>query len=125
MVSIESGSLRLAPFPMSLARLDSSSVLWLQGDHDIATSAALSAAIAEAIALDGPAVVIDMSGVLFISAATVGVIVQANVNLRARSRSLTLRAPSSCVRHIFDVCGLSGLLEEACAAGVLGDGQRG
>ena len=87
------------------------SVVWLGGDHDIATKDVLEAVLAEAVALDEPAVVIDMSGVHFISAATIGVIVGARNVLARRGRSLVLRGPPPFVRRVFDACGLSGLLE--------------
>jgi len=87
------------------------SVLWLGGEHDIATKDVLAATIAEAIALDEPAVVIDLSGVHFISAATIGVIVGAKKVLARRGRSLVLRDPPPFVRRVFGACGLSGLLD--------------
>ncbi len=91
------------------------SVVWLGGDHDIATKDVLAAVLAEAVALDEPAVVIDMSGVHFIGAATVGVIVGAKKVLAREGRSLVLRGPPPCVRRVFDACGLSGLLDGADA----------
>jgi anti-anti-sigma factor len=87
------------------------SVVWLGGDHDIATKDVLEAVLAEAVALDEPAVVIDMSGVHFISAATIRVIVGARNVLARRGRSLVLRGPPPFVRRVFDACGLSSLLE--------------
>jgi len=86
------------------------SVVWLQGEHDIATKDVLVATIAQAIALNERAVVIDLSEVHFISAATIGVIVDAEHLLAQRGRSLVLRAPPPFVRRIFGVCGLSDLL---------------
>lgn len=86
------------------------SVVWLGGEHDIATKDLLAATIAEAIALDEPAVVIDLSGLHFISAATIGVIVHGKKELARRGRSLVLRAPPPFVRRVFDACGLSALL---------------
>jgi stage II sporulation protein AA (anti-sigma F factor antagonist) len=119
MVCIGSSFLRVSPCQMSRAGPESgASVLWLRGEHDISTVAALSAAIDRAVALDEPKVVIEMSEVEFMSAATVGVIVRANENLRSLSRSLTLVAPSPCVRRIFAVCGLSYLFEEMQPAAV-------
>src|ERR1017187_5223164 len=81
-------------------------VVWLRGEHDISTEAALSDTIARAIALDGE-VVIDLSEANFISAATIGAIVRARECLRSRSRSLVVRSPSAWARRIFDLCGLS------------------
>jgi anti-anti-sigma factor len=66
----------------------------------------LSLTIARAIAHDEGPLVIDLSEVQFMSAATVRVIVRTQEFLRARSRTLTLRSPSSCVQRVFDICGL-------------------
>ena len=92
------------------------SVVWLGGDHDIATKDVLAATIARAIALDEPAVVIDLSGVHFISAAAIGVIVEAKEFQELRGRSLVLRAPPPFVRRVFDACGLSDLLDRESSA---------
>ena len=71
-------------------------VVWLRGEHDVSTVAALSQTMARAIALDDGDLVVDLSGVDFMDAATVGVIVRARDFLELQSRSLTLRAPSTC-----------------------------
>jgi anti-sigma B factor antagonist len=86
-------------------------VVWLQGEHDVSTVAALSETMARAIALDDADLVIDLSGVEFMDAATIGVIVRARDFLRQRSRSMSLRSPSTCARRILDVCDLSDLLD--------------
>jgi anti-anti-sigma factor len=86
-------------------------VVWLQGEHDVTTVAALSQTMARAIALDDSDLVIDLSGVEFMDAATIGVIVRARDFLAQRSRSMTLRSPSTCARRIVDVCDLADLLD--------------
>jgi anti-anti-sigma factor len=96
-----------------------SSVVWLGGEHDVATKDVLVATLAEAAALDELAVVIDLSGVHFISATAIGVIMGAKELLARRGRSLVLRAPPPSVRRVFDACGLSGLLDGAPSAEVL------
>jgi anti-sigma B factor antagonist len=86
-------------------------VVWLRGEHDVSTVAALSQTMARAIALDDGDLVIDLSGVQFMDAATVGVIIRARDFLELQSRSLALRAPSSCAARILDLCDLAELLE--------------
>jgi anti-anti-sigma factor len=86
-------------------------VVWLQGEHDVTTVAALSQTLARAIALDDSDLVIDLSGVEFMDAATIGVIVRARDFLAQRSRSMSLRSPSTCARRIIDVCDLADLLD--------------
>jgi anti-sigma B factor antagonist len=86
-------------------------VVWLRGEYDISTVAALAETMACAVALEDGDVVLDLSGVQFMDAATVGVIIRARQFLRLRSRSLRLRCPSTYTRHVFDLCGLAHLLD--------------
>ena len=67
--------------------------------------------MARGIALDDAEVVVDLSGVKFMGAATVTVIVRARDFLRAHSRGLTVRSPSRCAKRLLDVCELAGLIE--------------
>jgi anti-anti-sigma factor len=85
-------------------------VVWLRGEHDVSTDAALCQALARAIALDSAGLVLDLSGVEFMGASTLGVIVRAREYLRQRSASLTVRSPSAFVQRIINVCGLDDLL---------------
>jgi anti-anti-sigma factor len=87
-------------------------ILWLAGDQDIATMGVLAEALAEAIALDAVDVVVDLSEVKFIDAATISVLIRGRKCLLERSRNLTLRSPSRCARRLLDTCGLSGLVQE-------------
>jgi anti-sigma B factor antagonist len=86
-------------------------VVWLRGEHDVSTVAALSQTMARAIALDDGDLVVDLSGVQFMDAATVGVIIRARDFLALQSRSLVLNAPSACAARVLDLCALAGLLE--------------
>ena len=86
-------------------------VVWLRGQHDISTVAALSETMDRATALDDADVVVDLSLVVFIDAATVGVILRTREFLRLRSRSLTVRSPSTSARRVLDICGLTGLVD--------------
>ncbi len=92
------------------------SVVWLEGEHDISTRDVLAAVLAKAIALDESAVVVDLSGVHFISVATICLILDAKNLLERRARSLVLRAPPPFVRRVFDACHLSDLLDREPSA---------
>ena len=92
------------------ARQGDPHVVHLRGEHDASTVVELSATIARAMALDDADVVLDLSEVQFMDAATVGVIVLAVEFLNLRSRTLTLWAPSRCARHVIELCGLAALL---------------
>lgn len=86
-------------------------VVWLHGEHDIATSSALSETLSEAIALDESDLLVDLSDVSFMSAATVDVIIRARNFLRPLSRSLMLQDPSARARRVLDLCGLAHFIE--------------
>jgi anti-anti-sigma factor len=85
-------------------------VVWLQGEQDIATDGELWQVLARGIAANNAAIVVDLSEVELMSASTLGVIVKARVLLREQSRSLTVRYPSAFVRRIIGICGLDDLL---------------
>jgi anti-anti-sigma factor len=85
---------------------DAPTVVWLRGDHDLSTVHDLSAVLSGAIADDDRDVVVDLSRVGFLSAATVGVLLRARQDLRSRSRSLTLRAPSPAADRVLAACGV-------------------
>lgn len=90
-------------------------VVWLQGEHNVSTMVALADTLARAVALDDADLVIDLSEVKFMSAATVGIIVRTHELLAQQSRSLTLRAPSMCARRVLELCGVVGDLALAPA----------
>jgi anti-sigma B factor antagonist len=82
-------------------------VVCLRGEYDLSVAPALAASLAAAIARDVTEIVIDLSGVEFMDAATVGMIVRAREFLQERSRALTLRSPSPCARRILTLCGVA------------------
>ncbi|MCD9625135.1 STAS domain-containing protein [Rhabdothermincola salaria] len=87
-------------------------MVWLRGDHHLGTRTRLSAAIAEAARADDADLVVDLSGVTFMDASTIGALVVARHHLRARSRSLCVRAPSPLARRLLDACGLVALIDD-------------
>lgn len=86
-------------------------VVHLRGEHDCSTVPALAATLASAVALDNTNLVVDMSEVQFISAATVRVLTAAADFLKEQGRSFALRSPSQCTRRILDLCGVSDIYE--------------
>jgi len=90
-------------------------VVQVRGEHDIATRAHLSATIARAAQLDDADILVDLSDVTFMDASTIGALVVARNSLRARARSLSVRAPSPRARRLLDLCGLAGLIDESRA----------
>lgn len=101
------------------ARLDSRgegpTVVWLDGEHDITTVSVLADALARAIARDDADLIVDLSGVKFLGAATVNVLIRGRNLLRRRARNLTLRCPSGCARRVLDLCGLVAVFDRTQA----------
>jgi anti-anti-sigma factor len=95
-------------------------VVWLGGEHDLSTVVELSAALAQAITLGDADVVVDVTEVQYIGAATVGVLYRARELLRAQSRCLVLRSPPRCVRRVLELCGDTDLLTPAAATPLTG-----
>lgn len=87
-------------------------VVWVRGEHDIATRVHLSGTLAQAARLDDADIIVDLSGVTFMDASTIGALVDVHNRLRARSRSLSVRAPSPLSQRLLDVCGLAFLIDE-------------
>ncbi len=83
------------------------SVVWLRGEHDSYTALGLWQTVAQAIAFDDGNVVVDLSGVEFMGASTVGVLVRASDFLQKRSRTLTMRSPSTRALRVLRLCGLA------------------
>ena len=70
-------------------------VVWLWGEHDVSTDTALCLTLASAIAVGRARVIVDLSGVEFMGASTLGVIARARELLHQGSASLTVRSPSA------------------------------
>jgi len=90
---------------------DDITIVWLRGEHDLSTRAALSHTFASAIAASTNDLVVDLSEVQFLDASTIGALSAAREYLCARSRALTLRCPSRIARRLLDICGLADLVE--------------
>ena len=91
-------------------------VVWVGGEHDVATRTNLAVTIAQAAVADDADIVVDLSGVTFMDASTIGALVDARNLLRAASRSLSVRAPSPRARRVLDLCGLTLLIDEHAAS---------
>jgi anti-sigma B factor antagonist len=86
-------------------------VIRVRGDQDLSNVSALADALARATELGGADVVVDLSGVTFMDASTLGAIVRARHVLESRSRSLIVRCPSPCARRLLDLCGIRDLVD--------------
>jgi anti-anti-sigma factor len=86
-------------------------VVWLEGEQDIATLFVLADTLANVIAADDADVTVDLSGVTFMSTATVDELIRDRNLLLDQSRNLTLRSPSKCARRLVDFYGMAGFVE--------------
>lgn len=89
-------------------------VVWLEGEHDLATVAVLANTLAKVVSAGGD-VIVDLSGVTFLSTATIDELVQVRNLLWSQDRSFTLRSPSKFARRLLDLCGLDIDLEDRLA----------
>lgn len=89
-----------------------STVVRVRGEHDLATSAHLTATISRAASSNDGDIVVDLGDLTFMDASTIGVLVCARNRLRESSRSLSVRAPSPLARRLLDVCSLACLIDE-------------
>ena len=95
---------------------EGATVVWLAGEHDIATVPALGE---ELVAVTADDVVVDLGGATFIDASIVRVLRQASQRLGAVSARLVLRDPRPLARRVLTICGVA--FEATPAAG----GDRG
>jgi anti-anti-sigma factor len=87
-------------------------VIALSGEQDGSNAPTLLAACASAVAQEGCDLVIDLSEVDFMSAATIDVLVSVREALALRAHSLEVQSPSKCARRVLELCNLSHLISE-------------
>ena len=95
-----------------------SATVVLDGEIDIATAPAIRRLLMAAISGGDVQLAVDMSGVTFIGAAGIGVLVDAANRAREGGGGLSLLAPSRQVRRLVDVLHLDGILPAAQVAGL-------
>jgi anti-anti-sigma factor len=99
----------LATFDLSVD--GSRATIAIAGELDLATRAELAAALAEAKAPGIVAVRLDLRGVEFIDAGSIGLVLGARRDLEARGASLRVAAASPPALRVLDVLGLMGLFD--------------
>ena len=95
----------------AVSREGDCTVIWLDGENDIATLPDLTDTLAKAISVNDGDLTIDLSRTTFLSMATVGELIGARTFLRQHGRDLTLRSASHSAMRVLDVCGLSVLFD--------------
>ena len=109
--------------PVSMvSRTESSTIeIRLHGELDASSTTALRDALLEAVSAGDANLVVDLADVSFVSASTLGVLVETREALRARNHTMTLRAAPRCVRRILLLTGLEHLLPDSPTGGLTGD----
>jgi anti-sigma B factor antagonist len=92
-----------------------SATVVLDGEIDIATAPAIRRFLMAALSGKDAHLAVDMSGVTFIGAAGIGVLVAAANRAREAGGGLSLLAPSPPVRRLLDVLHLDGVLPQPSA----------
>jgi anti-sigma B factor antagonist len=98
---------------MTVNRPASSATVVLDGEIDIATAPAIRRSLMAAIRGGNVHLAVDMSGVAFIDAAGIGVLVDAANRARRAGGGLSLLAPSWPVRRLLDLFHLDVILPTA------------
>jgi anti-anti-sigma factor len=90
----------------TIAREGEQAVLWLDGEEDIATVTSLADTLARVISADDRDLIVDLSGVTFLSMATIDELIRVRNVLLCQNRNLSLRSPSPPARRLIDLYGL-------------------
>lgn len=85
--------------------------VWVIGEHDAASAASLSARFETATADSDADIEVDLSGVTFMDASTIRVLVNSKDSLASHSRALSVRNPSACALRLLQICGLACMID--------------
>jgi anti-anti-sigma factor len=111
----------------SVRVVDSVAIVRLRGEVDLTTSCDLRELLSTARATRASTVLVDMRGVSFIDASSVGVIISARVAARRSGQQLWVDGLVKQPARVFDILGLRGLFGSAARvpAARAGPGWRG
>ena len=93
-------------FALTVDEDQTGTVVWVQGELDVATSPQLRELLGGMTDGDGP-LVLDMSGVAFLDSTGLGALLGAKHRLQDAGRELVLRAPTRSVLRVLEVSALS------------------
>lgn len=90
--------------------------LRLRGEHDLSTVARLGTALVEAATTGTGDVVVDLRGVTFMDASTIGCLLRGrNLLAMSETRELYVRHPSDAPRRLLELVGLGALIHPDAA----------
>lgn len=102
---------------------DGACILRIRGDLDLSASAALKACLQDETSLDGPPMILDLSGVPFVDSTCLGVLISALREAEQTRGTLRLAAASPRVRRTLEIAALDEIfpmydsVDEAVTAG--------
>lgn len=100
----------VGPFAVELSRPDEGcALIALTGELDISTAPQLGEALRRATAEGARRIVVDLSGVSFVDASALGVLVSSFQQLRAADGTLAIVCPEKHIRRIFEITGLDAI----------------
>jgi anti-anti-sigma factor len=85
-------------------------VVALSGEMDIATSPEFTSRMTRLDAVDSSRVVVDLSGLTFLDSSGINALVSAAKTVEAGGGKVTLAAPTSHIRQVFDIVQLSDVV---------------
>jgi len=100
------GAIRPRIVTVSTAAHGDTIVVQMRGDHDRSSVPTLAAILASAVACETANVVVDLSEVRFINAATIRVLTAAGDFMSGQGRTFAMRSPTRGARRILDLCGV-------------------
>lgn len=100
----------LGVLSMSSERDGAVHTICLFGELDLGTTARVDAELRHVEATDAWTIVVDLSGLTFISSTGVQLLVDAEVRSRADSQRLTLLRGSPAVQRVLEICGVDAAL---------------
>ena len=86
-------------------------VVWLSGEHDLATKSLLCDVLALEFAAHDNDMIVDLSEVTFIDCSTVEVLAGGRRWTTEQQRRLSIRAPSRRARRLLDLCRLNEMVD--------------
>ena len=86
-----------------LSREPGRAVVWLEGEHDIASDLLVAEALARAIGPGDTDLIVDLSEVGFIGASTIAMLRRARAFLLDRNHTLVVRAPGRSACRIIEI----------------------
>lgn len=104
---------------------DEAAVLRIKGELDLSASAALRACLLDEIGLDGPPIVIDLSGVSFVDSTCLGVLISMMRQAQVTRGGLRLAAVQPRVRRALEIAALDEIFPvyESVSEAVSEDGK--